>query len=196
MERLRDNWQKTVSPEDYVIINGDISWATYIEQAQKDFEFISSLNGTKLISKGNHDYWWTTKSKLYDFLDQNNFADIKFIQNDCYMMGDYAICATRGWQSTNQKANDNKMFNRELIRLQLSLDEAKKQSPERIIVAMHYPPNTMFMELLSAYNVSDCLYGHLHAKGKANMVQDNGSGINYHFVSCDFLNFEPKKIYD
>ncbi len=97
MERLRENWTATVGENDHVLIPGDISWATYLDQAYEDFRFINELPGKKIISKGNHDYWWTTKSKLDKFLDENGFHSIRFLHNNSYIVENLAVCGTRGW---------------------------------------------------------------------------------------------------
>lgn len=201
--RLRDNWQKTVKPEDYVILGGDFSWATYIEEAEKDFKFLNELNGIKFLLKGNHDYWWTTKKKLDEFILEKNFSDIHFIQNNTYLYKDIALCGSRLWQypeGTNHTQDNLKIYNREICRLELSLNEAMKASPKEIILFTHYPPvtwqNTVnsFTELVSRYPVSECFYGHLHAASQKNAAEGVFNGVKYTLVSCDYMNFMPLKI--
>ena len=128
VERLADNWQSSVKNDDTVILAGDFSWATYLEQSTKDFEYLHSLNGKKILLKGNHDYWWTTMNKLKEFTEKNNFSDITFMQNNSFKYEDIAICGTRGWIHPawdNFGAEDRKIFDREVLRLELSLNSVK-----------------------------------------------------------------------
>ena len=64
VDRLEANWRRLVSDGDTVVIAGDISWAMKLEDAAADFTFLHALPGEKLILKGNHDYWWSTRKKL------------------------------------------------------------------------------------------------------------------------------------
>ncbi|MBQ4542960.1 MAG: metallophosphoesterase [Clostridia bacterium] len=195
-EKLKTNWNNAVAKDDTVIINGDISWATYIENAVNDFSFINQLNGTKLISKGNHDYWWTTMKKQQEFCENNGFDTIKFLQNNCYVVDGYAICGTRGWTITKNDDEDKKIYNRELERLQLSLREAKKADVKGIIAGLHYPPDLTFMTVLENFGVTKCVYGHLHGNVQINSAYFEGEvgGIDYKLVSCDYLDFNPVRL--
>lgn len=194
VERIRENWTAAVGENDAVIINGDISWATYVEDALPDFKFLQSLPGIKLISKGNHDYWWETAAKLNGFLEKNNIKDIYFIHNSTYMYEGYAICASRGWITPcdkDFKESDMKMYQRELGRLRLSLEKGKEQNPKGLIAALHYPPECGFLEILDEYKVEYCIYGHLHGKSAALHVPKKENHI---LVSADYLNFKPVEI--
>ncbi|MEG1027956.1 MAG: metallophosphoesterase, partial [Oscillospiraceae bacterium] len=120
VNRIYENWQKQVSQEDTVVIVGDISWAMRLSDAKEDFNFINNLNGTKIILKGNHDYWFDTKTKTDLFLQNNNFNSIKILFNNSYEYENYSICGTRGW--INETGEDDvKIINREVGRLKLSL---------------------------------------------------------------------------
>ena len=193
-QRLMENWNNAVSADDVVIVNGDNSWAMYLEDTFKDFDFINKLNGTKLISKGNHDYWWTTMKKHEKWCNENGFDSIKFLHNNYYMYKDVAICGTRGWQLTSRNEEDLKVYNREKERLILSLKLASAQSPSQIIVALHYPPDREFKQIMEEYNVGICLFGHLHAAGFKDYSDYDENGISYRLVSCDYLQFKPYKI--
>lgn len=195
-EKLKENWNNKVKKDDFVIVNGDISWATYIENAYNDFEFINNLNGTKIISKGNHDYWWTTMKKQREYCEANGFDTIKFMQNNCYIHDDYCICGTRGWALTSKDEDDKKIYNRELERLQLSLREAIKTKHKGIIAALHYPPDGTFMTVLENFGVEKCVYGHLHGAVTRNSsyFEDVINGIDYKLVSCDYLDFDPIRL--
>lgn len=204
MERLKEEWQGTVLEDDYVIIPGDISWATYLEQAVDDFKFIDSLPGKKIISKGNHDYWWTTMSKLEKFLKEYEFTTISFMHNNSIKVNGTVICGTRGWKCPGDEefgSEDRKIFERECQRLELSLKTALTYTGnENIITAMHYPPFnqkgelTRFVEIMGKYGVSKCLYGHLHGHGFKNAVTGLVNGIEFHLVSADYLAFKPLKL--
>lgn len=198
-ERMMKNWNSIVTENDIVIVPGDISWATYIEDAVADFSYVNSLNGKKLILKGNHDYWWTTVNKMNNFLKENDFDTIEIIQNNAIMYNDIAICGTRGWTipSSASMSDDRKIFEREKQRLILSLEDAKAKKAKEIIVAMHYPPidkstyNSDFIDIMSTYGVNICIFGHLHAQAHAFAPTGNHSGIELKLVSCDYLNFIP-----
>lgn len=194
VERIRDEWTKTVKEDDVVIVNGDFSWATYIDDALPDFEFLKSLPGVKLLSKGNHDYWWETQAKLNAFLKKNSLENIYFIHNSTYMYRDYAVCASRGWITPSDKdfkQSDEKMYKRELGRLRLSLETGKKENPKGIIAALHYPPEDAFLDILDEFDVKYCIYGHLHGRQAVNHKPKKD---NYFLVSSDFLKFKPLKI--
>ncbi|MBE7011060.1 MAG: serine/threonine protein phosphatase [Ruminococcaceae bacterium] len=196
-EKLKYNWQSKVCSDDVVIIPGDISWALYIEEAYEDFKFLNSLSGTKVIMKGNHDYWWTTVSKMEKFFAENNFNSIKILNNNAYMYNKTAVCGTRGWNfpTPNATGEDKKIFEREKIRLVLSLENAKEKSPDEIIVAMHYPPlseeNYEFIDIMKEYGVSRCVYGHLHGPSHATAYEGIKENIEINLISCDYMNFDP-----
>lgn len=202
VEKLKKNWNSAVTADDYVIVPGDISWATYLDETSKDFEYINSLNGKKIILKGNHDFWWTTVSKMNKYMLENSFEKIFFIQNNAYLAGDVAVCGTRGWVLANEGSSElnKKIFEREKLRLILSLEEAKKRNPKEIIAAMHYPPvekenpNRDFINIMKEFNVKKCIYGHLHAQSQKNAVVGEVDGVDLKLVSCDYLDFMPCKL--
>ena len=195
--KLETNWQNKVRPEDTVVIPGDISWGMNFEQSKKDFEFINKLNGRKIISKGNHDYWWSTKTKMDVFLKNNSLDSISILFNNSYVVDDYAICGTRGWFLENESQNDIKVLNREVGRLEMSIQSAIKTGKEPIVF-LHYPPvygttkcDEIFNVLLK-YDIKKCYYGHLH--GKKNMrfaIEGEYEGIDFKLISCDRLSFMP-----
>lgn len=200
VERLEKNWQSIVGEDDLIILPGDFSWATYIEQTKKDFEFLSRLNGRKILLKGNHDYWWTTMNKLKNFISENAFGGIEFIQNNAFEYENISICGTRGWKHPaweNFSEEDRKIFDREVLRLELSLKQAKN---EEIYVFTHYPPmsdsleENEFVNIMKKYGVTKCIYGHLHAASHSRAVTGNIDGIEYILVSADYLKFRPRLI--
>lgn len=199
VNRLHDNWQKIVSPQDIVVVPGDISWALKLEQTFKDFEFINALNGTKVFIKGNHDLWWSTRSKVEKFWSDNGFDTLHLVQNDCYRIGESAVCGTRGWINDDSEPADAKVIAREAIRLDMSIGSAVSQGL-RPIVFLHYPPlyanncNLDILEILHKYNISHCFYGHLHGNTHAFAINGTRDGITYQLISADFLQFAPMDI--
>ncbi|MEE0805848.1 MAG: metallophosphoesterase [Acutalibacteraceae bacterium] len=90
-------WKALVAPEDTVVLGGDISWGISLAEAKSDFALIDALPGKKIILKGNHDLWWETASKMHRFFDENGFATMDFLHNNCFFYGSTALCGTRGW---------------------------------------------------------------------------------------------------
>ena len=196
-ERICDSWKRQVTGEDIVLIPGDISWAMQLENALCDLRAIASLPGRILILRGNHDFWWSSLTQLRCSLPENMHA----VQNDAFDCGEYVVCGTRGWMIPGQGASgqDEKIYKREVLRLEMSLKAAKKLADGRPIVAMmHYPPllpehraeGTGFTRLLSAYGVARCVYGHLHGQSVQRGVRGVYEGVRYDLVSCDSLGFE------
>lgn len=191
-DRIRENWNKLVKDDDLVIMPGDFSWATYIEDSKLDFEYINNLPGKKLFLKGNHDYWWTTISKMRKFTKENSYENIDFIFNNSYEFNGISFCGTRGWCKTNNSEyDDDKILNREYQRLELSL---KNATTDNIYVMLHFPPTEAMIEIMKRYKVKKCIYGHLH--GKLNNIQNKyiQNGIEYILVSADQVNFDLVKI--
>lgn len=204
-EKLAQNWSKTVTQNDTVVIPGDISWAMTLDQAKADLEFLNSLPGEKIIGKGNHDYWWETASKLETFKQNNRLDTISFLHNNAFYAQGKIICGTRGWTCEEKlTGEDKKLVERENLRLKLSLEQAKKLSsvyPDaEIIPFMHFPPATPFytheciMDTLLEYGVQRLFYGHLHGNFSKNNICHSKYGILLHLVSGDFLEFCPLKI--
>ena len=202
-ERLKENWEKLVSDEDIVLIPGDISWALRIEEAIDDFDWLHSLPGMKIISKGNHDLWWSRITYLNSLYD-----DIIFLQNSCYRIDSEGIvvAASRGWPypgSDEYTEHDEKIYARELGRMKMGLDAAVKEAPDsRIIACLHYPPATPsgkpteFTKLLEEYGVWKCIYGHLHGMPAFNSgIKGCFRGVEYILTSFDYLGGVPKCIY-
>ncbi len=203
VERLADNWQSKIADSDIVVLPGDFSWATYLEQSVRDFEYLNKLNGRKILLKGNHDYWWTTMNKLWEFMRNNGFDSIDFLQNNSFMYEDIAICGTRGWINPswdNFVEEDRKIFDREVLRLELSLNSASNY--KEIYVFTHYPPISIsqerneFIDMMKKYPVTKCIYGHLHSASHKNAVEGIVDEIEYKLVSGDYLGFNPIKLHD
>lgn len=199
VERLEENWHKAVSPEDTVVIVGDISWAMKMQEAKADFDFINKLPGKKIILKGNHDYWWDTKAKMDRFLAENSFTSISILHNNAFACDKYAICGTRGWISDNSEPADQKVLLREAGRLDTSLKAGLKLGLEPIVF-LHYPPiygndeNLEILEVLHRYKVNRCYYGHIHGLGHKRAINGVRDGIDYRLVACDFIDYTPINI--
>lgn len=199
VQRLENNWNRVVGENDSVVIPGDISWAMDFRGAVKDFEFLNSLNGTKYILKGNHDYWWNTMTKMEKFFAENDFNTIKVIHNNSYSVEGFALAGTRGWFYDDSAENDKKVIMREAGRLRLSLEEAKKLGDE-ILVFLHYPPiseNQICEEIMSvieSYDVKRCFFGHLHGRISPQNAKIKYNGIDFNLVSADYLGFLPRYI--
>ena len=196
---IKENWISLVNEDDCVLIPGDISWALRFEDAANDIKDISTLPGKKILLRGNHDYWWSSYKKVQDLMTDSMFA----LQNNSIIVKSTAICGTRGWLCPNEKSftqDDKKIYERELLRLKLSLDSIKGKEYEKVVVMLHYPPfndsleDSGFTEILKSYDIKQVVYAHLHGfrqSEKYNFVRD---GITYNLVSCDFLKFVPKLI--
>lgn len=200
-KKIEENWRKFVREEDTVLIAGDISWGMKESESEEDLRWIDNLPGKKIISKGNHDFWWGSINKL-----NQTFEKTKFLQNNYYEYKDYAICGSRGWicpGSDKFTEKDRKIYERELIRLELSLKSAKKDGFNKFIVMLHYPPTNEkfeqsgFVALCKQYNVEKLIYGHLHgAVLKGSILDEVVDGIEYIITSADYLEFSPKYILD
>ncbi|MBE6049658.1 MAG: serine/threonine protein phosphatase [Clostridium sp.] len=197
-EKIKNNWTKKIKEDDIILIAGDISWAMRAEDSMLDLQWIDNLPGKKIISKGNHDYWWGSITKL-----NSKFENTKFLQNNFYEYGEYAICGTRGWicPGTDRfTEKDKKIYLRELIRLKLSLDSAKKAGFNKYIVMLHYPPTNEkfeesgFIEIFKEYNVEKVIYGHLHGPSLSRVLNGMRDGIEYIMTSADFIDFDPRLI--
>lgn len=197
LDKIEQSWNKLVSDDDVVLISGDTSWAMKLNDAIPDLNYISQFKGKKIILRGNHDYWWSSISGVRSVLKQNMFA----IQNDAIKIGDTIFCGTRGWtvpETTHKTPDDEKIYNREVIRLGLSLQDAKRlqQNNEKIIVMMHYPPfnskmeDNEFTNLIEQYGVKTVVYGHLHSYDKKQKLIVYKNDVKYYLTSCDLIGNE------
>ncbi len=197
--RIEKNWREKISPEDTVVIPGDVSWAMKLRETKEDMAFIDSLPGTKVILKGNHDYWWDTMAKMTAFLKENGFDSINIVHNSHYPYGSFGICGTRGWIAENGEPADAKILAREAARLETSIASAEKAklSP---LVFLHYPPvyngcvNHSIMEVLKKHGIKECRYGHIHGRACRNALNGSYDGIDFRLVSGDYIQFDPVKI--
>ena len=195
MEKLNSGVLK-INPEDTTVLLGDLSWSLSLENAYKDFAWIDKIPGRKIIVKGNHDYWWSTVAKFNAFCLNNSFSNQFILNNNFYEYDGWAICGTRGWfyEEDRSGEHDEKVFRRELLRLESSL-RAAGELPK--MVFLHYPPIYKgyccdeIMLLLERYAVSRCFYGHLHGASHGLAIEGLHNGIDFKLVSADRLNFVP-----
>ncbi len=211
MNKLRRNWCAVVNQDDTVIVPGDISWALRLEDARNDLLFLDSLPGRKLIGKGNHDFWWSTASKMRAMMAENGISTIDFLYNNAYFLEDCILCGTRGWfveenmQHTVGDADYEKIVNREVIRLRIGLEEAKKLRALHgetlpILVFLHFPPVwngfvcREIVDVLHEYGIKTCYFGHIHGAYHMPRTQEF-EGIEFVLCAADALRFSPMPIY-
>ena len=210
MEVFGPAWQNYVSrieaslgqltAEDTLILAGDTSWGIDLAEAEADFRFLEQFPCKKLLVKGNHDYWWSTVSKMKSFFAEKGFTTLDFLHNNCHVYGDYALCGTRGWfYEEEQTGHNEKVFNREVIRLEASL---KAAGGRPILAFLHYPPLYTgyrcpeIIQKLEEYGVERCCYGHLHGPTHKRAIEGTVGTVDYRLVSADYLGFVPRKILD
>ena len=195
MEKLKRGLS-VITGDDTLILMGDLSWALDLNSAVADFAWINEIPGRKIILKGNHDYWWSTQAKFTKFCVENGFSDLNLLNNNCYFYDDWAICGTRGWFFEEERSgvHDEKVFRRELIRLEASLKAAGGREK---MVFLHYPPRYKgytcreILDLLESYGVRRCFYGHLHGASHKLAMEGTWDGIEYRLLSADYLDFQP-----
>ncbi len=197
-QRVRQDWVDRVMGDDLVLLPGDFSWAMRLEDAMEDLGSVGALPGKKLLLRGNHDYWWSSIGRVRRALPEGMFA----LQNDSLSWGGRLYAGTRGWTlpGADSSADDLRIYQRERLRLEMSLRHARRTDADAPITAMlHYPPLTDeepgFSDLLEAYGVQDCVYGHLHGAAIYGAVRGERRGVRYHQVSCDGLDFKLYKLY-
>ena len=195
VDKLREGFAP-VEDSDTVVLCGDLSWGMSLEEARDDFAFLNSeLPGEKWLLKGNHDYWWTTASKMNAFFAANGFTRLHILHNNCALYGDTALCGTRGWFYEEDRGEHSaKIFSRELIRLEASLKAAGEQKK---ICFLHYPPLYQgyrcqeIIDLLERYGVELCCYGHLHGGSHRLAVTGRQGTVDYRLVAADYVGFRP-----
>ena len=200
-DKISAYFKENITDEDVVLIAGDTSWGMSIEDAMPDLKAIDELPGKKYIIRGNHDYWWSSYAKINSL----GLKTITFIQNNAFRIDGKVICGTRGWTVPEGTSSDDdkRIFDREVIRLKLTVDCAKKLQKEgdEIILLMHFPPfnsaieDSAFTEIIAEYNVGKVIYGHLHGNNARMAPVIDKKGIKYLLTSCDFLDFIPLKLY-
>lgn len=201
MDKLKEGLS-VITENDTTVLLGDLSWALGLEEAKADFDWMDRhIPGRKILLKGNHDYWWNTVAKFNRFCTENRFENFHILNNNCFDYDGVAICGTRGWFFEEERSgeHDEKVFKRELIRLETSLKAAGEQEK---MVFLHYPPRykgyecTEILELLKKYEVRQCFYGHLHGASHSLAQEGMWDGVQFRLVAADKLQFKPYKVMD
>ena len=198
MDKLKEG-MSVIRPEDTTVLLGDLSWSLDLANAKADFAWINEIPGRKIILKGNHDYWWSTAAKFQKFCQENGFENLHLLNNNSYVYTDYAICGTRGWFFEEERSgqHDEKVFKRELLRLEASLKSAGEKEK---LVFLHYPPRYKGYEcpeilaLLEKYGVRRCFYGHLHGGSHKLAMEGQWGNVDFRLVAADYINFKPYKV--
>ena len=199
MDKLSQGF-RDITPEDTTVLLGDLSWALDLPSSRADFAWINEIPGRKIILKGNHDYWWSTAAKFQKFCSEYGFENMFLLNNNSFDYGPYAICGTRGWFFGEERSgqHDEKVFKRELIRLEASLKAAGEKTK---LVFLHYPPRykgyecTEILALLEKYQVRRCFYGHLHGGSHRLAMEGLWNGVDFRLVSADYLDFRPYTVF-
>ncbi|MDO4314676.1 MAG: metallophosphoesterase [Oscillospiraceae bacterium] len=189
-----------LTDDDTLVLAGDTSWGIDLNEAEADFKFLDRFPGRKLLVKGNHDYWWVTAAKLHRFFEEKGIRTLDILHNSCAAYGEYAVCGTRGWfLEEDQKPHNAKVLNREVLRLETSLQAAQGRP---ILCFLHYPPLYQGYEcpeilaVLEKYRVGTCCYGHLHGPAIRRRLEGRRGETEFSLISADYLGFVPKKICD
>lgn len=201
-QKIKSDWLEKVTPEDIVLISGDISWAMKMEDALVDLRSIAELPGKKVFIRGNHDYWWSGITKLRDSAPDDSFY---FLQTDAVKLGNFVIAGSRGWTcpgSADYTEQDEKLYRREAERFRLAFSDAAKlkQEGDKLIAMIHYPPfglkneSTLFTELFEANGVDKAVFGHIHGAAYFPLKTER-NGVEYILASCDKVGFKLVKIY-
>ena len=205
INRISGNWKKLVGENDTVIIPGDISWGLTTQDALYDLLWIDKLPGKKIILKGNHDFWWSTVSKMKKFFCENCISSIDILNNNALEVENYIIAGSRGWfvdksvQSTELNVDYDKIVNREVIRLNMSMESAKSlqnNNGKEILAFFHFPPVWSdyccqpIIDTLKNYDIKRCYFGHIHGCYTSSGCF-NYDGIEFRMVSADHLDFIP-----
>ena len=199
MDKLKEGLS-VIGPEDTTVLLGDLSWALDLENAQADFAWINKIPGRKIILKGNHDYWWSTAAKFQKFCVENQFSNMFILNNNFYEYEDWAICGTRGWffEESRSSEHDEKVFKRELLRLETSLRAAGDRNK---MVFLHYPPRYKgyecqeILDLLQKYGVRRCFYAHLHGPSHKLAMEGVWDSVEFRLTAADYLNFTPFRVF-
>ena len=198
-QRLYDNWHRVVGGDDTVVLAGDTSWGMSLAEAAPDFKWINALPGKqKLILKGNHDYWWGSMAAMRRCFEENSLTTLDIIHNNSFSVGGINICGSRGWLFETGQAHDEKIINREAMRLEASLKSADPGL--ETILFLHYPPAykeqemPAFLELMRSYGIDRCYYGHIHGAGHRFAIDGRYKGVDLRLIAADYIDFCPEKI--
>lgn len=195
------DWRARVKDGDVVLIPGDISWAMQLERAVPDLQKIGALPGRKVLIKGNHDYWWTTRRKMDVFFEENHFDTLRILHNDAAAVEDtWAVCGTRGWFYDAEADADKRVLTREIGRLRMSAEAARTYDLP-LVGFLHYPPvfgDSVCAEMMQALHeegIARCYYGHIHGAGIRKAFNGVYQGVELKLISADALSFVPCRVF-
>jgi predicted phosphohydrolase len=194
--RIAENWRKKIKPEDTVVLAGDTSWGMSLAQAVPDFELIHELPGTKLLLKGNHDYWWSSAAKMNAVFAENGLTSLRLLHNSSYEAEGVFLCGSRGWLFETGEPHDEKLIRREAMRIAASIRSSGDGPGERILF-LHYPPIyngqrlEAFMGVIRDHGIRRCYYGHIHGAARRHAIQGLVDGCEFTMISADYLGFDP-----
>ena len=199
-KRIVDNWNRSVKPEDTVVLAGDTSWGMSLEDAMPDFALLDSLPGIKIVLKGNHDYWWSSLTAMYKALESKGIQSIRFLHNNSYYFEGINLCGSRGWMFEKGQPHDQKIIRREAIRMEASI-QARENPAAETIMFLHYPPvyageeQETFIEVLRKHRITRCYYGHIHGGGHSSAITGLYKGIYFRMIAADYIGFDPVLIH-
>ena len=213
-EIFRSNCEKLIRPEDTLVLVGDHSWGKNLSEAEKDLEYICDLPGRKILLRGNHDMFWDAKKTAS--LNELYVGRLEFLQNNYYAYEDYALVGTKGytfegpfyvrgkkivgWDASAESAAIH-LIDREMERLRISFEAARKDGFSRFIMFLHYPPtnvmerNSDFTAIAEEYKAEQVIYAHCHGEHRFHdSIEGRHHGIMYRLVSGDYLKWVPQQI--
>lgn len=195
-EKIKENWLKKITDRDTVVLAGDVSWGMTLAQALPDLRWIDSLPGRKIIIKGNHDYWWASVSKMKETFAQTGLDSLYILHNNSFTVDNVNICGSRGWMFETGEPHDDKLINREAMRMDASIRSVGEAPGEKLLF-LHYPPLyagqvlEQFISVMHVHGIKRCYYGHIHGAGSRAAVQGITRGINFTMISADYIGFDP-----
>lgn len=199
VEKLVCSWKEKISADDTIVLAGDLCWGKSLKEALPSFKFVNDLPGKKIILKGNHDYWWATKTKMDKFFLNNNLTTLNILYNNSYVVDGVCVCGAKGCLFENGNEDNIKLIKREKQRLVASIESCVKLNLP-IVVFLHYPPvygnqiSESILEVLEYYKLSKCYYGHLHGESTKLALNGMAGNVYYKLISCDYVNFSPVKV--
>lgn len=214
-QKIEKYVNRTVKPEDTLVLTGDHSWGRKLSECREDLAFIERLPGRKILLRGNHDMFWDAKKT--ERLNEEYAGKLFFLQNNFAIYEDYALVGTKGYTfegpfyldrmgrvtgwDEERARQARKLVNREMNRLRESFEQARKAGFRKYVLFLHYPPTNIleetspFTEIAEEYGVSAVVYSHCHGEQRFHdSIRGVFHGIPYLLVSGDFLNFRPAQV--
>jgi len=216
-ERFLKNCRQVMNEDDTLVLVGDHTWGGRLPYCEKDFEYIESLPGRKILLRGNHDHFWDPKKTSR--LNEQFEGKLHFLQNNYFAYKDYALVGTKGYCfegpfyvdargnildfDRKEATHAASLVGRETERLQKSFDAATADGYSKFIMFLHYPPtniletNSAFTKMAEQNHVEQVVYAHCHGEARFfDSIRGKKRGILYTLVSGDCLRWRPQKILD